>query len=186
MYTCEEAGYLALQCPDTDDYHVQSENVLLEVLNEAGQPCQPGEIGQVVLTALHNFAMPLIRYALGDYAEIGPRCTCGRGLPVLRRILGRQRNILTLPDGRRHWPSFPSDRWSHTGPINQIQLVQKTRKFIEVRTAVFRTMTEDERSALITALQGCLEHPFSMQVVEVDQIHRSADLKFEDFISEVV
>jgi phenylacetate-CoA ligase len=54
-----------------------------------------------VVTPLHNFAMPLIRYAIGDYAEAGPPCACGRGLPVLARILGRARNLLTLPHGER-------------------------------------------------------------------------------------
>ena len=89
MYTCQEAGYLALQCPDYPHFHVQSENVLLEVVDDVGQPCGPGEVGRVLITSLNNFATPLIRYELGDYAEVGAPCPCGRGLPVLKRIMGR-------------------------------------------------------------------------------------------------
>lgn len=185
MYTAEEVGYIALQCPLDDTYHAQSENLVVEIVDDAGRACRPGEIGRVVVTTLHNFAMPLIRYAIGDYAEAGAPCRCGRGLPVLRRILGRQRNILCLPDGRRYWPSFASEKWSHIAAIRQIQLVQKTLNHIEVRVAAVRTMTTDEKEQLTKALQGALGHPFEMSVVECGEIPRAADYKFEDFISEV-
>lgn len=99
IYSCEEIGCLALQCPETGDHHVQSENVLLEILDEQDRHCKEGEIGRVIITGLHNFATPLLRYELGDFAEVGPPCRCGRGLPVLRRILGRMRNRVRLPDG---------------------------------------------------------------------------------------
>ena len=87
FYTCQEAGYLAIQCPENQHYHVQSENVFLEVINDSGQPCKPGEVGRVLITSLNNFATPLIRYELGDYAEVGSLCTCGRGLPVLNKVM---------------------------------------------------------------------------------------------------
>ena len=86
MYTAQEAGYIALQCPDNEgNYHIQAENLYVEVVDDEGRPCQPGEIGRVLLTTLHNFAMPLIRYEIGDYAQVGEPCACGRGLPVLTR-----------------------------------------------------------------------------------------------------
>jgi phenylacetate-CoA ligase len=89
VYASEEAGCLALQCPVHEHYHVQSETVLLEVLDERNRACAPGTVGRVVVTALHNYAMPLVRYDLGDLAEAGNPCACGRGLPVLRRIVSR-------------------------------------------------------------------------------------------------
>ena len=55
----------------------------------------------MVITDLHNFAMPLIRYEIGDYAEAGDLCPCGRGLPVITRIVGRVHNMLTLPSGEQ-------------------------------------------------------------------------------------
>jgi phenylacetate-CoA ligase len=88
-YSCEEAGYLAMQCPEREVLHVQSENLLLEVVGDDGRPCGPGETGRVLVTSLHNFATPLIRYDLGDRAEVGAPCACGRGLPVIARVLGR-------------------------------------------------------------------------------------------------
>ncbi len=85
-YRTIECGAIALQCPEHEHYHVQSEMNLVEVLGEDGRPCAPGETGRVVVTPLHAFAMPLFRYELGDLAEVGAPCPCGRGLPVLNRI----------------------------------------------------------------------------------------------------
>ncbi|MFZ5563750.1 MAG: phenylacetate--CoA ligase family protein, partial [Thermodesulfobacteriota bacterium] len=125
MYSAMEIGYLALQCPDHEHYHVMSDGVFLEVLDDAGAPCRPGQIGRVVVTDLHNFATPLIRYEILDYAEAGGPCPCGRGLPVLNRVMGRQRNMLRLPDGTRQWPSFSPRKWPHADRIRQVQIVQK-------------------------------------------------------------
>ncbi len=108
-YSSREVGYLALQCPEAQHYHLQSETVLVEILDAQGRRCAPGEVGRVVATPLHNVAMPLLRYDLGDYAEVGAEvgaeggtdagdaCRCGRGLAVVRRILGRRQNMLRLP-----------------------------------------------------------------------------------------
>src|SRR5579859_239448 len=89
FYRAEEVGPLAVQCPAHEHLHVQSEQVLVEVLDDHGRPCGPGETGRVVATSLNNFAMPLIRYEIGETAEMGVSCPCGRGLPVLTRITSR-------------------------------------------------------------------------------------------------
>ena len=78
MYSSQEVGYIALQCPENESYHIQAENVLVEILDDDGLPCEPGEVGRVVVTALHNLATPLLRYDIGDYAEVGSPCSCGR------------------------------------------------------------------------------------------------------------
>jgi len=83
----EEVGTVALQCPAREHFHIQSEGLILEALRRDGSACGPGETGLLVGTTLHNFAMPLLRYELGLAAELGPPCPCGRGLPVLTRII---------------------------------------------------------------------------------------------------
>ena len=89
LYAADEVGCIALQCPEHEHYHVQSESVLVEVLDGEDRACAPGTVGRVVVTTLQNFAMPLVRYDIGDLAEVVDPCPCGRGLPVLGRILGR-------------------------------------------------------------------------------------------------
>lgn len=182
-YSAEEVGYIALQCPQHEHYHVQSESVLVEVLDDQGEPCPPGGIGRVVLTTLHNFAMPLIRYEIGDYAEVGEPCPCGRGLPVLKRIMGRQRNLLTLPDGRQHWPSFPSTGWLAIAPIRQFQLIQEDLQTIRVRIVCLRPLTVQEEDATRRMLTDKLGHPFHFVFEYPASIEPGSNHKFEDFMS---
>ena len=121
MYSSQEFGYIALQCPDAHTYHVQSEAVYVEILDGPGGPCRPGEVGRVVISTLHNYATPLLRYEMGDYAETGGDCVCGRTLPVLNRIVGRERNMWIMPNGQRMWPVFPPARggtWTRCGSCN--------------------------------------------------------------------
>jgi phenylacetate-CoA ligase len=184
MYTSQEAGYLALQCPENDVYHLQSEGVIVEVLDGDGQPCGPGQAGKVVVTALHNYAMPLIRYEIGDYAEPGAACPCGRGLPVIRRVLGRERNLAMTPDGRKFYPSFAAEVWSSIAPIRQIQLAQKTARSIEVRYCAERALDGDEERRLAGALRQSLGHPYEFTFARLDQIARTRSGKYEDFICE--
>lgn len=182
-YSSEELGYIALQCPEHEHYHVQAESLIVEVLDESGVPCDPGETGQIVVSTLHNFAMPLLRYASGDYAEVGESCACGRGLPVLRRIVGRQRNMLVRPDGVRHWPSFPSETWREIAPVQQIQLTQDAIDHIAAQLVMVRPLAGDEGKRLVAALQDCLGYPFRITLLQVDAISRSVGQKYEDFVS---
>jgi phenylacetate-CoA ligase len=182
-YSSEELGYIALQCPQHEHYHVLSESLIVEVLNADGAPCAPGETGQVVVSTMHNFAMPLLRYASGDYAEVGEPCACGRGLPVLRRIAGRQRNMILRPDGVRQWPTFPMSAWFDIAPVLQIQLVQDTIDHVEARLVMKRDFAGDERERLTAALQGCLGYPFRITLNRVEAISRGAGQKYEDFVT---
>jgi phenylacetate-CoA ligase len=186
LYSSEEVGYIGLQCPETDHYHVQSESVLVEILDEQGQPCQPGETGRVVVSSLHNFASPLIRYEIGDYAEVGPPCPCGRGLPTLGRILGRKRNLLTLPNGEQRWPSFSeSDRPLELPPFQQFQLVQTRPDQIKIRVVRPAPFSEEEQRVVEDHLSRNLGYAFAYSYEYVDSIGRSPTGKFEEFRSEI-
>ena len=185
MYSAQEVGYIALQCPEHEHYHVQSENVLLEVLDDDGAPVQPGQIGRVVVTDLHNFAMPLLRYEIGDYAEVGEPCPCGRGLPVLRRIVGRTRNMLVTADGGRFWPMFGMRIATDFAPVIQHQFVQKTYDLIEARLVTAIPLTSAQEERLRALILSRLPRGFRVRFAYRDSIPRSAGGKFEDFFSEV-
>lgn len=184
VYSAQEVGYIAMQCSEHGSYHVQSESLLVEILDENDQPCMPGEIGRVVVTTLLNFGAPLIRYALGDYARLGQPCKCGRGLPVIEKILGRQRNMMRAPNGKVHWPSFPSDYWSN-GKIRQLQLVQDKPDSLIIRLVVNQTLNQDEELKLKAIFCERFEYPFKCVFDYVDEIPRSKSGKYEDFICQV-
>lgn len=184
MYSAQELGYIALQCPDAELYHVQSEVIRVEVLDDDGAPCSPGKVGRVVVTPLHNYGQPLIRYEIGDYAEAGePECSCGRGLPVLKRIMGRQRNMWTLPSGGRVWPMFSSRVWGHITAVRQLQLVQHSLDRIEARLVGPRPLTDAEEAELTNLLRTQFDFPFELTITHLSEIDRHQSRKFEDFIS---
>jgi phenylacetate-CoA ligase len=185
LYSATEAGYLALQCPSHEHYHVQAEGVLLEVLDDAGAPCGPGQVGRVVVTSLHNFAMPLVRYDIGDYAQVGAPCDCGRGLPVLTRILGRVRNTLVTADGKRYWPVFGTRALMNSAPVQQYQFVQKTPQRIDARVVVAAPLTHDQELQFRERVISQLPPGIDVQIVYCDRIERSAGGKYEEFVSEV-
>lgn len=185
MYSTNEVGYIALQCPQTDSYHAMAEGLLVEVVDESGKPVEAGKVGRILVTTLNNFATPLIRYDIGDYAEVGAPCACGRGLPVLKRIIGRVRNMLVTADGGHYWPSFGMRGLTDKMPVIQHQFVQKDFDLIEVRLVTSRALEKAEEDEISRLLLGRLPTAFRLQFVYCGQIPRSAGGKFEDFISEV-
>jgi phenylacetate-CoA ligase len=186
IYSSEETGPIAFQCPEHEHYHVQSENLIVEVLDASGRACAPGEIGRVVITDLHNFAMPLIRYEIGDHAEPGPPCACGRGLPVLKRVLGRTRNMLRMAGGRLRWPSLPSgDDLGRIAPVRQFQLVQKSLERLELHLVVARALSAAEEERVRSAFLKDLGGGFALTLAYPEAIARTAGGKYEDFRCEV-
>ncbi len=182
LYSANEVGYIAFRCREQGNLHVQSESLLVEVLDEAGQPCATGETGRVVVTSLHNLATPLLRYEIGDYAEVGGQCACGRGLPVLGRIQGRVRNMVRTPDGRHFWPNQLTGIRSVTAII-QAQFVQTALDTVEVRVVCSRALSAADVEEAVAKTRRSLGYPFQVLVVPVDVIPRGPTGKFEEFLS---
>jgi phenylacetate-CoA ligase len=184
QYSSMELGLIAIQCPRFPHYHVQAENVYVEILNDAGQPCAPGEIGRVVVTDLHNFASPLLRYELGDLAEPGEPCPCGRGLPVINRVLGRVRGMMAMRDGTRRWPRGYSGL-AGVAPIRQFQIVQKTLEDLLLRLVVLGPLSVVEEDDLCSRVRAIFGDYFRVQIDYCDRIERDPTGKYRDFICEV-
>ncbi len=99
-YGGRDSGFIAHECP-SGRMHVMADAVIVELLDPAGNPAPPGEPGEIVVTDLYSHEAPFIRYATGDVAVAsGHRCPCGRPLPVLERIEGRQNDLIAARDGR--------------------------------------------------------------------------------------
>lgn len=122
-YSCEEAGWIAFQCPEYGRLHVVNPSVLLEIVDEESRPCEKGEIGKVLLTSLHSYAMPIIRYDLGDLAEWGS-CECGCTWPVLGRLWGRTRHQLQLRNGQTIPMPFLGDDVGKIPSIREFRILQ--------------------------------------------------------------
>jgi phenylacetate-CoA ligase len=99
-YGCREVGVLASECAEHAGLHTAAEGLYFEVV-VGDRLAAPGEVGKVLVTDLLNFAMPLIRYEIGDMAALETAvCPCGRGLPRLKNIAGRVTDFVVGSDGR--------------------------------------------------------------------------------------
>jgi phenylacetate-CoA ligase len=183
-YSSEEFGYLAIECPAGGLYHLMAEALLVEVVDDQGRPCREGEIGRLLVTDLHNHATPMIRYEIGDHAEAGGPCPCGRGLPTLRRILGRTRNMVVRPDGTTSWPITGFKRFRDLAPIVQYQLVQDSLTSIEMRLVSEAPLTPEQEHAVAAHIQSFLGYRFETRFRYFEgRIPAGPNGKFEEFKS---
>lgn len=99
-YGSRETMLMAAECEAHDGMHLSEENLVLELV-QGQRPALPGESGDVVVTDLHNFGMPMIRYVNGDVARFATpgRCTCGRTLSRLERVDGRRADMMLDREG---------------------------------------------------------------------------------------
>lgn len=103
-YGSFEFNIIAWECKETGDYHTCDDALIVEVLKD-GRPAAPGERGELIATSLYSFAMPLIRFRLGDIVTRGAAlCACGKPFSTIRAIQGRMADCFPLPDGRRLHP----------------------------------------------------------------------------------
>lgn len=157
--------------------------MLVEILRDDGTPCAPGETGRVIVTSFYNYAMPFIRYEIGDYAVVGPlKVKCPVRLPTLARVFGRYRNTFTLKDGRIIYPYVTIGRFRDFVAFEQVQVVQTDYDEIEVRYVPLSNAKPDE-AGLQAYLREAIDQSFNVRAVAVDEIPRTGSGKFEDFLS---
>ena len=183
QYGAQEVGLIACECPVCGHYHVGAEAMHVEILRDDDTLCSPGEIGRVIVTSFCNYAMPFIRYEIGDYAVAGPaKVKCPVRLPTLTRVLGRYRNTFTLKDGRIIYPYVAIGRFRDFIPFEQVQVVQTDYDAVEVRYVPLSKAKADE-AGLQAYLREAIDPSLHVCAKAVDEIPRSASGKFEDFLS---
>lgn len=125
-YGSREFMLIGAECDRHEGLHLTSEHLLVEVVDDHGRPSPPGAEGRVVITDLYNYGMPFVRYATGDLAVAGlGSCSCGRGLPTLRKVVGRRLDILRTADGRE----IPGEFFPHLvkdfPAVRRFQVIQE-------------------------------------------------------------
>jgi phenylacetate-CoA ligase len=142
-YGCREVMLIGAECEAHDGLHVSMENLVVEIVvtepDGSRRTAREGELGEVVLTDLHNFAMPFLRYANGDVAVAGPRarCACGRGLARIRDVAGRTSELLRDALGRPVTGLSMSFLFANLGmAVRQFQLVQHRDRSVTLKLAL--------------------------------------------------
>jgi phenylacetate-coenzyme A ligase PaaK-like adenylate-forming protein len=183
-YSCSELGNIASMCPEGHGYHVHDEAVVIEVVDDQGSPCEAGHTGRLLVTCLSNCGFPMIRYALGDDIVAGPTepCPCGRGLSRIGGIVGRVWHQFVTTEGQQISTHPASALIRGTGHLRQFQVVQHTRKHIEVLivpdTGFGREQQDQIGNGLRAYLGGDLRVTFSV----LDEIRLAASGKHTAFV----
>lgn len=147
-YGCEEVSLIGSQCEHHSGMHLNIEHLYIEFIKPDGTPARPGEMGTIVVTDLMNRSMPFIRYRVEDMGVPSDgRCACGRGLPLMERVVGRSADFLIRRDGARvAGVSLIENTLTKIPGIDQMQIVQEALEHIVVYVvpgAGFNTGTEE-------------------------------------------
>ena len=182
-YGSIEFNLLAWECRVGGSYHVCDDGLIMEVLQD-GIPVAEGERGEVVGTDLHSFAMPLIRYQLGDVVIKGSHtCACGQPFSTIRSIQGRILDYFHLPDGRMVHPyEFPLGREKFPW-IREFQMTQLVADHIVMRVVPFHRPSSSDLRALKDPVERLLGQDVTFEVELVSDIPREATGKYRVYRS---
>jgi phenylacetate-CoA ligase len=185
-YGCGEGMQIAAQCGEGSYYHVHDLDVIVEYLQENGEPAAAGFPGQVVVTRLHAGPMPLIRYRIGDIAAAAPGlCSCGRGFSLMQGIQGRETDVVITPAGNRLIVHFFTGIMEHFCEIDEFQVVQEHPGSIHIRVTERSTIDENVVSRIVHALRDRGAEGLQIDVEVVREIPLSPSGKRRFVISKV-
>lgn len=179
VYSSHEFNLIAWECIQSGLYHVCDDSVVLEVLSE-GRPVREGECGEVVGTNLHSFAMPFIRFRLGDLVVKGPKhCPCGEPFSTLSALQGRVLDYFRLPDGRVIHPfSLPVGL---TPWIRNFTLVQECEDLIIAYVVASPDYTTHQVEELKKSVHAVLGPGIKFAINFVPSIKPASSGKFQPY-----
>lgn len=174
-YGSREFMLIGAECERHEGLHLTAEHLLVEILDDNGKPTPSGQEGNVVITDLHNFGMPFIRYFNGDRALAGwGACSCGRGLPLLKQVVGRRADVLETPDGRRVAGVFFPHLLRTFGCVRRFQAIQHELHHVELRVVLRKPLEARDRADLLRQVTDVLGPQVRFDLIEVNEIPLSA------------
>lgn len=185
-YGCGELGTIAHEC-EYGNMHISAENMIVEIL-DGNRICEDGEIGEIVVTELNNFAMPLIRYRLGDFGVISKnKCLCGRTLPILEAVKGRAYDTIRSPEGKSFHGEFfmyifEEAKRKNLG-IGKFQVIQMSLTHLHVNIIPEKGYTENAHKLIKARVQSHMGNDVQMTFSTVDSIPREKSGKMRVIIS---
>ncbi len=185
VYGSGEGGIIAWECPLCNGMHINTDWVIIEILNN-GVPAAPGEEGDVIVTNLHNHTMPFVRYAQGDRATLHDSpARCGSHLPLLKNITGRITDNLIGPDGRQVSPHAILTTLSPTPGLIQWRLIQERKTVLTLEATTEYTIPDETIHELSRKLSALMGGDITLEIKYVDEFNRSAECKFKRVICRI-
>jgi len=172
-YGCRECGIIAHECELHTGLHIFSNTHLVEILNDDSTPTEPGEMGNIVATNLNNYAMPFVRYMVGDVGGTAQgECPCGRALPRVGQLGGRTTATIRLPSGRVMHGEYFAHLFYDLEAIKRFQVIQHKASQIEIRLALYPGYEREE-------VNGHLRTTIARQLGDEFQLEINFDKEFE-------
>jgi phenylacetate-CoA ligase len=185
IYGSHEGGCIAWECETCAGYHINADMVVVEVVDN-GSLVPPGEEGEIVVTNLHSYAMPFVRYRQGDVGRLAQESPqCGRGFPMMKLIEGRLGDFIVLPSGKRLSPHPFFVALDTTAGITRWQLVQETPHRLRVKVVLDPGFSGHAAEAAKASVQAIVDEEMEVIVSEVDAIPYDPAQKFRSVRSMV-
>ncbi len=185
IYACNEAGDIAWQCKKGQLYHINADNCIVEILKD-GKCVEKGQTGEVAITNLNRYSMPIIRYKNGDLAKLGTEdCSCGCRLPIISEIIGRTGEDIFLPDGEIVPWNQLKGFMNHPG-IRQFQLIQNKDHSLVIKFIAEKNSDIEQIEKLLTyRFSTAIGTSIRIKFFVVDTIPPSASGKSKLVISNI-
>lgn len=186
-YGCAEGIQVSAQCGEMNTYHIYDLDVIVEFLDDEGNPVASGVPGNLILTRLHPGPMPLIRYQVGDIGIRGDgrRCECGRGFRVMESIQGRDTDVVVTPAGNRLIVHFFTGICEYFPEIESFQVIQEELGSIVLRIVPTKDYSVESTSRIISALRAKGASDLHIEVELVSEIPAAPSGKRRFVISKV-
>lgn len=184
-YGAAEVNWIAWEC-EKGSLHLNSDFMIAEVVDEQGNHLKKGETGLLALTPLWGRGTPLMRYIVGDRASLGSKCSCGRGLHVLKSLQGRNYDAITLPSGKIISGTQLTLLDDLLG-FRTFQIIQKRKDLFVFRFVPSTADLLPEHMAEVERRikRGCLGEEVKVEFEEVDSIGKGRTGKMRTVISKV-
>ncbi len=170
-YGSREVMLIGAECGQGSGLHLSAENLFVEVLKDDDTPAAPGESGNLVVSDLHNYGMPFIRYRLGDMAVASDTvCSCGRGLPLLQKVVGRNLDMIRMADGRKVPGEFFAHLLKEVKGIKQWQAVQNSLTHLEFKIVRDDEFTDETLASIKAGLYKMFGDALHVECVFVDRL----------------
>lgn len=183
-YGCREVMLIASEAPGVDGMLVNSDQLLLESIDDQGNPVRDRP-GRLLLTDLHAFGMPLIRYANGDVISLSDAPAAGLPWPRLISVEGRQLDLIRTTDGRLLPGEFFPHLLKDIPGVERFQVVQKTLQKLILRIVAGKEFNDAARGLLMNALHSHLGSNLEVDLQLVSDIPLTASGKLRVTISEL-
>jgi len=185
-YGAMETGLMAWECCKHMGYHINSDTLTLEVINDKGEPAGSGERGKIIVTGLLSYTMPFIRYNIGDIGALSDKCCpCGRGLPLLVHLEGSAYDFFVSADGTRHSPSLILNQIKYMPGIDQYRIIQETITNVRAQIVPSESFSAETGEELKGFMKRMLGNEVVITIEIVDEIPRDASGKMKSIISKV-